>query len=162
MTSLPASQPPTRPGPPRSDATRILAIDHGDRRFGLAISDPDGSIAFALEVVEGEAALLEMLPGLLDDRAVERVVLGLPLNMDGTMGPRVALVLEFRKRLEDLLAVEVEVWDERLTTVEAERSLREAGCSPRQRRRVVDKVAAQILLQSYLDTRRRAPDDEQK
>ncbi len=130
---------------------RILAIDHGDRRFGLAITDPDGVIALPLDVVHGEDALLEMLPELIADREVERILVGMPLNMDGTVGPRARKVVAFCERLGDLLGLPVVTWDERLTTFQAEEMLRETGGSPRKRRERVDAVAAQVLLQSWVD-----------
>lgn len=128
-----------------------LGIDYGDRRFGVAISDPSGSIAFPLEVIEGEEALLARLQEIIPDRNVRRIVVGLPLNMDGSFGPKAKQVTEFCDRLQKRTGIPVSSWDERLTTVEAERLLRSAGATLRQRRARVDKVAAQIVLQSFLD-----------
>lgn len=130
---------------------RLLAIDYGEKRTGLALSDPSGTLASALDVVEGEQALWDSLERLVREKEVERIVLGLPLNMDGSVGPKAREVLAFKARLEARVNVPVETWDERLTTVQAERSLRAGGASGRQRVRRLDKVAAQILLQSFLD-----------
>jgi putative Holliday junction resolvase len=149
---------------------RILGIDHGVKRVGLALSDPSHTIARPLRVVAGEAALFQELPRLLRDEEVERIVLGLPLNMDGSIGPKAMELLAFKERLERRLvealggegAVAVETWDERLTTLQAEGALRSGGLSARERRERVDKVAAQILLQSYLDRQRSAPDGGQE
>ena len=133
---------------------RILGIDFGDRRFGLALSDPSGMLASAHLVVEGEEGLRKELSRLFAEEEVERIVLGLPVNMDGTLGPKAKQVLAFKERLEVEWKKPVDTWDERLTTVQAQRSLREGGLSRGQRSARVDKVAAQILLQSYLDNRR--------
>jgi putative Holliday junction resolvase len=130
---------------------RVLGIDYGEKRIGLALSDPTGSLARALEVVEGEDALWGVLERLGRDEDVDRIVLGLPRNMDGSVGRKAREVMEFKERLERRAGLPVETWDERLTTVEAERYLRAGGIGPRKRGRRVDKVAAQILLQSFLD-----------
>ena len=136
---------------------RILGIDYGERRLGLALSDPSHTIATPRQVVAGEAGLRAELPRLIQEEEVERIVLGLPLNMDGSIGPKARQVLAFKERLERQWRLPVEVWDERLTTFQAECALREGGVPPRRRAELLDKVAAQILLQSYLDSRRPAP-----
>jgi len=133
---------------------RILAIDHGDRRFGLAISDVTGMIARPLEVVEGEDFALRRVDEILDEDGVERIVLGFPLDMDGGEGTKAQVVKEFKKRLEARVEIPVRLWDERLTTVQAERILRDSGLSTAKRRARVDMIAAQIILQSYLDSSR--------
>ena len=145
---------------------RILAIDYGDRWIGLALTDPSQRVAFPLRVVEGEAALRGEIERLFAEEKIERLVLGLPLNMDGTTGPKGRQVLAFKERLEKEFALPVDTWDERLTTVQAESALRQAeprgrGSQkgrPRKSRplkragdRRVDQIAAQIILQSYLD-----------
>ncbi len=132
---------------------RILAIDYGTRRFGLALSDPLASIALPLEVVEGEEALYSFLDDLLEEKEVELLVLGLPRNMNGSLGPKAKEVLKFKDRLAARIHRPIELWDERLTTVEAEEVLRAGGLSLKKRREKVDKVAAQILLKSFLDSR---------
>ena len=133
---------------------RILAIDHGERRFGLAISDVTGMIARPLEVVEGEDSALRRVDEIVDADAVERIVVGFPLDMDGGEGTKAQVVKEFKKRLEARVGIPVRLWDERLTTVQAERILRDSGLSAGKRRARVDMVAAQIILQSYLDSSR--------
>jgi putative Holliday junction resolvase len=150
---------------------RILGLDLGDRRIGLALSDPSFTFASPLGVMEGEAALWKELPGLIAEKEVSRIVLGLPVNMDGTLGPRARRALDFKARLETAFHLPVEAWDERLTTFQAQGALREGGLSSRQQAAHVDKVAAQIILQSYLDRQRvrerdeaeasEAPDDEE-
>jgi putative Holliday junction resolvase len=136
---------------------RLLGIDFGDKRIGLALSDPSRMFAAPLKVVEGEAALREELERLFSEEEVHGIVLGLPLNMDGTVGPKARQVLLFKERLEKEWGKPVETWDERLTTVQAEGALRESGMSARKRAGRVDKIAAQILLQCYLDRQRAGP-----
>jgi putative Holliday junction resolvase len=145
---------------------RILAIDYGDRWIGLALSDPSQLVAFPLGVVEGEANLRGELERLFAEEKIECLVVGLPLNMDGTTGPKGLQVLEFKERLEREFSLPVDTWDERLTTVQAESALRQArprrrgsqkggprnnGPLKKTRDRRVDQIAAQIILQSYLD-----------
>lgn len=151
---------------------RVLAIDYGDRWIGLALSDPSQLVAFPLRVVEGEAGLRGELERLFAEEKIERLVVGLPLNMDGTTGPKGLQVLEFKERLEREFSLPVDTWDERLTTVQAEASLRQAGLRgtvrgrgpqksgsrKKTRDRRVDQIAAQILLQSYLDRKAGPPD----
>jgi putative Holliday junction resolvase len=133
---------------------KLLGIDHGDRRFGIAISDSTHTFASARAVIEGEEALLRGVEKLIAEEGIERLVLGLPLNMDGTTGPKALAVLAFKERLEKRFGLPVDTWDERLSTVQAQGALREGGLSSRQRAARVDKVAAQIILQSYLDRHR--------
>lgn len=133
---------------------RILGIDFGDRWIGLALSDPGGIIASPLDVLDGEAALRDALGRLVREKEIERLVVGLPVNMDGTLGPRAKRTLLFKERLEKEWSLPVDTWDERLTTIQAENALRQGTLSGAKRRMRVDKVAAQILLQSYLDRQR--------
>ena len=132
---------------------RLLGVDYGDRRVGFALSDPTGLIATAKEVVTIEA------PEHAANEAVRRcqewgaegIVVGLPLNMDGTRGPAVQKVEAFVAALRTRCALPVHLWDERLTTKSAHDAMRESGMREKARRGLVDKVAAQILLQAYLD-----------
>ena len=124
---------------------RIVAVDHGSRRTGTAISDSTRTFAFPGEVFRSEEALLGYLRSLGDDLAA--VVVGLPLNMDGTVGPRARDVLEFCDRLKKAVDVEVLTWDERLSSFEAEELLKGAGPKGRE---MVDSVAAQRILVSFL------------
>jgi putative Holliday junction resolvase len=134
---------------------RVLGIDFGDRRSGVALSDPGGVVALPRGTVEGEKALCDAVAGLVRDEGVELVVVGLPRNMDGSVGRKAEGVLAFVERLRARLGdVPIETWDERLTTVQAERELRSGGVGFHGRRERIDRVAAQILLQSYLDARR--------
>jgi putative Holliday junction resolvase len=130
---------------------RVLGVDYGDRRIGVALSDPSGTFARPFEVVAGEKEFLERLGPWIESEEIGLVVLGLPLNMDGSHGPKSEQVQGFKERLVARHGVEVRLWDERLTTAEADRYLRLSGLSAQKRRQRIDKVAAQVLLQSYLD-----------
>jgi putative Holliday junction resolvase len=142
-----------RPG--EGDVERCLGLDLGDRRIGVALSDPLGIVASPLPPVErvGPRRDLQRIRSLVETHEVGRVVVGLPIRMDGTRGARAEAAQEFVERLRNLLPVPVEAWDERLSTVEAERRLVEADVKRAHRRRVVDGVAASLILQSYLDYR---------
>jgi putative holliday junction resolvase len=132
---------------------RILAIDHGTKRVGVAISDETATIAQPLEYIAAQpsAKLLSRIGDIVTQRDVHEVVVGLPRNMDGTCGPAVETVREFVAALQQVLAVPVKTWDERLTSVQANRFLIESGVRREKRREKVDQTAAAILLQSYLD-----------
>lgn len=137
---------------------RILGIDFGDRRMGIAVSDELGLTAqplAALEVREDGGHLGEVAR-LCQERGVERVVVGLPRNMNGSLGPRAQLTLEFAKALAARLQLPVETWDERLTTRQAERSLRDRGLTHKRRKARRDVVSAQLILQGYLDAQGRS------
>ncbi|MGH7152009.1 MAG: Holliday junction resolvase RuvX [Planctomycetota bacterium] len=153
--------PPPRPqgGPLKGP---FLAVDYGDRRTGLALSDPLGVIAQPLPTLEEEdpTRLARRIAALARERRAAAVVLGLPLREDGTEGARVEKTRAFGR----LLAAELSgsptlllEWDERFTTAEATAALREAGLRPRDRRRRVDAVAAVVLLRSFLAARGRKP-----
>ena len=130
---------------------KLLGLDHGDRRFGIALSDAGKIIATPRLVVEGEDALWETLGSLVKEEDIEAVVLGLPLNMDGTEGPRARKVIEFSRALETKTGLPVLFQDERLSSFAAESALSEAGIHGRRRKDRVDMVAAQIILQGYLN-----------
>lgn len=132
---------------------RILAIDHGTKRVGLAISDETGSIATPLQFLPAEppAKLFESLKKIVADRKAEAVVVGIPRNMNGTYGPAAEKAREFVEALRIVLPVPIQTWDERLTTVQAHRALIETGMRREKRKQRVDQTAAAILLQSYLD-----------
>lgn len=136
--------------------SRTLALDVGERRIGVALSDPTGVVANALEVIErrGWAVDLRRIQGIVQTHAVTRVVVGYPLTLAGEVGAQAQRVDRFIARLREALNVEVLPWDERLTTVQAERALLEAGLRRKRRREVRDAVAAALLLQGYLDRHR--------
>jgi putative holliday junction resolvase len=134
---------------------RVLAIDHGTKRMGIAISDPTGMIALPLEFVPAEpfAAFLERLKQLIGEKEVEMILVGMPRNMDGSYGPAAAKVQEFVAVLKETIAIPVKTWDERLTSAQANRFLLQADVRRKDRKEKVDKAAAAILLQSFLDSR---------
>ena len=132
---------------------RLLGIDLGKARIGMAISDELGLLAHPLETfpADKQKAVLERIATIVREKEVERVVIGLPRNMNGSMGPAATEALAFVEQLRAKLSCPVVTWDERLTTVAAHRALREAGRSTRTTRGQVDQVAAQMILQGYLD-----------
>lgn len=132
---------------------RILALDHGTKRIGVAVSDELKMIAQPLEYVPADPfpAFLERLKELIRHYEIESILVGLPRNMDGSYGPAALKVQEFVAVLRDAIAVPVKTWDERLTSVQANRFLTQANVRRKDRREKVDKTAAAILLQSYLD-----------
>lgn len=132
----------------------VLAIDPGSRRIGVALSDPGGTVALPLTVISVDGGHLDRLADLARERGVCRVIVGLPLGMDGSEGPSARRARELTAELRKVMQVPVELVDERLTTVAANRAMAEAGVRSRGRRPVVDKVAAALLLQSYLDGHR--------
>ncbi|APO47330.1 Holliday junction resolvase RuvX [Paenibacillus sp. FSL H7-0942] len=136
---------------------KILGLDYGDRRIGVAASDAFGWTAQGLEVLErrrdeGEFA---RIAELVREHEISEIVVGLPKNMNGTVGPRGEICIAFADRLRDELNLPVHLWDERLTTMAAERTLIEADVSRKKRKQVVDKMAASLILQNYLDANSR-------
>jgi putative Holliday junction resolvase len=135
---------------------RVFGLDVGTRTVGVALSDPLGITAQALTTVRrtGLRADLAALRQLAHAHDVTRAVIGLPLNMDGSEGPSAARSRAFGDALARALDLPVEYWDERLSTVAAQRALREGDVSRERRREVVDQVAAALILQGWLDARR--------
>lgn len=131
---------------------RILGIDLGERRIGLALSDELGWTAQPLKVIPytSDRQSISAIIELIRQYAVSEVVIGLPRNMDGSYGPRAERVERFARKMEQQSGVPVHLWDERLTTAAAQRSLIEADLSRRRRKQVVDKVAAVLILEGYL------------
>jgi putative Holliday junction resolvase len=138
---------------------RALGVDLGSKRIGIAVSDPSGTIASPLSVVtrskSGRRDLGE-IARIARAEEVELIVVGLPLTLRGEVGHAAKAAIAEAARLATVVDVPVETHDERLTTVTAERSMIEAGMRSEERRRVVDKVAAAVMLQSWLDARRAA------
>ena len=132
---------------------RILALDHGTRRIGVAVSDETKTIAQPLEFIPAEpfADFLRRLKEILLAKQVDCILLGLPRNMDGSYGPAAQKVEVFASALKSALAVPIKTLDERLTSVQANRILIQGGVRRDKRKEKVDKMAAAILLQSYLD-----------
>jgi putative Holliday junction resolvase len=130
---------------------RILGIDHGDVRIGIAMSDETAFLASSVCVLDSTKAGLEQIVALIAEHRIEKIVVGLPRNMDGSYGPATEKVRKFIEKLKTKTEVPVFEWDERMSTVSAHNALREAGLDGKKRKGVVDKVAAQIILQNFLD-----------
>ena len=139
-------------------AVRTLALDYGERRIGVAVSDPTGAIAQPLETIAATAGgrdALERIAELVRTLEVERIVVGLPVHMNGSSGPEAERARAFGERVRKRAGVEVEYLDERWTSLEAERVFDDAGVSQRKRRGHVDPIAAALLLRTWLERRRR-------
>jgi putative Holliday junction resolvase len=134
-------------------AMRILALDHGTKRIGVAVSDETKTIAQPLEYIPAEpfADFLARLKQLLGEKEVDLLLVGLPRNMDGSYGPAAQKVEAFIAVLKTAVTVPIKTWDERLTSAQANRILIQARVRRDKRKEKVDKMAAAILLQSYLD-----------
>ena len=132
---------------------RILALDHGSKRIGVAVSDETKTIAQPLEYIPAEpfADFLARLKQLLGEKEVDLLLVGLPRNMDGSYGPAAQKVEAFIAVLKTAVTVPIKTWDERLTSAQANRILIQARVRRDKRKEKVDKMAAAILLQSYLD-----------
>lgn len=137
----------------RASLMRILALDHGTRRIGVALSDELKMIASPLEYIPAEpfAGFLTRLKEILSQKEVELIIIGMPRNMDGSYGPAALKVQEFIAVLKEALTIPIKTLDERLTTVQAQRFLIEGNVRREKRKEKVDKTAAALLLQSYLD-----------
>ena len=135
---------------------RILGLDYGTKTTGVAVSDPMGWTAQGLEIIRRTdpnslKPTLKRIEEICKQYKVEKIVLGFPKNMNNTVGERGEKTLVFKQKLEARLHLEVELWDERLSTVSAENALLEADISRQKRKQVIDKLAAVIILQNYLD-----------
>jgi len=132
---------------------RILALDHGTKRIGVAVSDETKTIAQPLEYIPAEpfAGFLERLRQLIREKEIDLILIGLPRNMDGSYGPAAEKVQSFVAALKDAVVIPVTTLDERLTSAQANRVLIQGGVRRDKRKEKVDKMAAAILLQSYLD-----------
>ncbi|ACA59428.1 Holliday junction resolvase RuvX [Candidatus Desulforudis audaxviator] len=135
---------------------RLMGLDIGDRRIGVALTDENGVAAYPLEVLERTSPEkdLRRITEIIDQYGVERVVAGLPKTLSGQIGPQGDKVLSFLDKLRVRSTVPVITWDERLTTAEVEKLLVSADLGRRRRRKVVDKLAATLILNSYLNSRK--------
>ena len=133
---------------------RILAIDHGTKRIGIAVSDELKMIAQPLEFIPAEpfADFLARLKELLRDKVVELILIGMPRNMDGSYGPAALKVEAFVAALKNAVPIPIRTWDERLTSAQANRLLVQGNVRREKRKEKMDQMAAAILLQSYLDS----------
>ena len=145
---------------PTRELTRILAIDLGERRMGLALSDPLHITAQGLPTAErrNKREDLNFIKSLLKKYSAALIVLGHPINMDGSHGPKAEQAVRFAAALEKHTGVPVELWDERLTSVEANHLMRDAGLAHHERGRNVDQMAATLLLQNFLEAERMRAD----
>ena len=136
---------------------RLIGLDYGSKTVGVAISDPSGILASPVETIwrQEEVNLkqtVRRIRSLCEEYEVHTIILGFPKNMNNTIGDREEKVLGFQRRLErDLYQVQIVLWDERLSTRQAEKPMLEAGMLRQKRKKVVDQMAAAIILQSYLD-----------
>jgi putative holliday junction resolvase len=135
---------------------RVLAVDPGSKRVGVAVSDPSGTIAQALTTVPAAPAetLAERLAGIAQEQEAGRIVVGLPRRLDGSEGPEAKSARSLAEELRRTARLPVELVDERLTTAQAERAMIDAGTRRARRRESIDQVAATLLLQSHLDRKR--------
>lgn len=133
---------------------KIIGLDYGEARTGVAISDELGMLAHGLETIEhgsNEKSLIERIKKIVEENHVNKIVIGYPLNMNATKGPRVEKTDNFIKKLEKELKLEVIKIDERLTTVSAHKIMTELNLSNNKKKKVVDTISAEYILQMYLD-----------
>lgn len=134
---------------------RIMGIDFGDSRIGVAVSDPLGWTAQGLDTIQWRGSTeqpAEKIRQLASQYQAEKIVIGLPKNMNGTIGPSGEKAIEFGNLLAELTGLEVIRWDERLTTVAANRMMHEVGMKTSKKKGSVDRIAAVLILQGYLDS----------
>jgi putative Holliday junction resolvase len=134
---------------------RILGIDLGEKHSGIAVSDESGCIAFPHSVIDSGKNLAANVSGILNETKAEQIVVGLPLNMDGTSGKKTAETEKFAEDLRRKTGIDVILWDERLTSVQTEKDLISAGMKRKKRKSIKDKIEAAVMLQSYLDSMRK-------
>lgn len=135
---------------------RILGLDIGDKRIGIAVSDKLGHTAQGLSVMKRKdrAGDLKHIQQLTEELGVDEVIVGIPLKMDGTKGSQAQKVIDFAQEMQKKLKLPVRLWDERLTSKAANKTLVSADVGRKLRKKVVDKVAAALILQSYLDSKK--------
>lgn len=132
---------------------KALGIDLGDARVGVAVSDDLGMLAHPLETISTQSTnVVKRVLALASERSVETIIVGMPRNMNGSHGPASDKAKAFIEELRRETTLPVVSWDERLSTVSAQRALQEAGRNTRKQKSVIDQVAAQIILQSWLDS----------
>jgi len=141
---------------------RILGIDFGERRIGLALSDPLGKMAwpFLTFDTKEDGDFLQRIEQLIEKENIGEIVLGMPRNMDGSIGRKGKEVLEFSKKLSSRIKIPITFWDERLTTVESLRVLRDTGAKLHKHKKKVDMLSAAFILQGYLDSIRLKKDEK--
>lgn len=130
---------------------RILGVDFGRARIGIAVSDELGMLAHPVKTIPTSRDAAKQIAEIVREKDAERVVIGLPRHMNGSVGEAAGEALAFAAELRKVLPCEVVTWDERLTTIAANRALRDGGRKTRDSKNIVDQVAAQMILQGYLD-----------
>jgi putative Holliday junction resolvase len=140
---------------------RIMGLDMGSHTIGVAISDESGLIAQSLETIKRKSAEEDFkeITRVIDQFKIEKIVVGLPKNMNGTLGKQAEMVLQWIEALQKKIPLPVVTWDERLTTVGATKILLEADLSRKKRKKVVDQLAAALILQGFLDQDRNLKDE---
>lgn len=145
---------------------RIIGLDLGSKSLGVSLSDITETIANTYKTIFFEESnydsLIKELAEIIKENKVEKIVLGFPKNMNNSVGERAEIALEFKKKLEDNLNMEVIMQDERLTTIQAENYMLEADVSRKKRKKKIDSLAANIILQSYLDKERKNKNERRK
>jgi putative holliday junction resolvase len=132
---------------------RSLGIDYGDKRIGLAISDELRAFAHPYRTLPLDAQLFSEIGRVIEREKIDEIIVGLPKNMDGTMGPAALKARSFADKLAgEFTSTKILMWDERLTTVQAQKTLHLLGRNTKKSKKIIDQVAAQILLQNYLDS----------
>lgn len=141
------------------DKKRVLGLDVGERRIGLAISDGAGMLATPYKAIRRRSLERDIaaITHIVQEEEVAQIIVGMPLSLDGSMGPQAERTMVFYEALKEASPVPVKTWDERFSSVEAEHRLREAGVSPSRNRARLDASAAAVILQGYLDTQRPMP-----
>lgn len=136
---------------------RVLGIDYGKKRLGIAISDPMGIIAQPLPTIEYKSLpeAFEQIKSILNEYDIKEIVIGIPYNLKGEIGAASRQTNEFVKRLKNEIALQVTLWDERYTSIQAERTIRELGKSPSRNKGKIDAISAVLILQNYLDFKKR-------
>ena len=135
---------------------RTLGLDLGSKRIGVAVSDPLGFTAQGLATLRpegGEQGVIRELRAVIEDKDVKEIVVGLPINMNGTEGPQAKAAIQFADTLKNEFSMPVKLWDERLSTVEVEKVMIMGGASRKKRKNKIDTLAAQVMLQSYLNSK---------
>lgn len=133
---------------------RILCLDYGEVRIGIAISDPSGIIASPHPFIKNDKNTIYAIQKMINDKDIGCLVIGLPLNLKGEYSKKTEEVKAFSEEIKENISIPVELWDERFSTVSAERILREANIKNKKQRQFVDSLSAQIILQNYLDSKK--------
>jgi putative holliday junction resolvase len=142
--------------PVDAEKMRALGIDYGSKRIGIALSDPGSTMAQPLDVIDNidDETAINAIIRVINEYSVARIVVGLPKSLSGEIGDQAKTVLAFTDKLRENTDLEIVMWDERLSTAIAHQTMRQAGAKKHRKKSVVDKIAAAIILQGYLDSKR--------